>query len=210
MTKIVAFSDLHGQYSKKLTRWFNEHPADILLFAGDLQLNGYDDGSFFLQWLNSLPYKHKVMIFGNHDGNYDYTMEEVKKYTSIHILNNESITIDRIKIWGSPYSVQFGEWWFMKPDNELAEMYENVPDDTDILLTHTPMYGFLDRTIDGVSAGSISLETRFRDLLELKYHVCGHIHEGAGKMGFGTTGIINCSVLDEKYRLVNDPVIFEI
>jgi Icc-related predicted phosphoesterase len=205
----VAFSDLHGQYSKKLTRWFNEHPADILLFAGDLQLNGYDDGSFFLQWLNSLPYKHRVMIFGNHDGNYDYTMEEAKKYTSIHILNNESIIVDGIKIWGSPYSVQFGEWWFMKPDNELYDIYKNIPDDTDIVMTHTPAFGVLDKTIDGINAGSIQLRFRIDELNNLKYHVAAHIHEGYG-MEKGTATFINCSILDEKYRLVNDPVMFEI
>jgi Icc-related predicted phosphoesterase len=44
-----------------------------------------------------------------------------------------------------------------------------------------------------------------------KLVVCGHVHEGYGayKLPCGTT-IVNASVLDEKYRLVNAPIVVEI
>jgi len=207
--KIVAFSDLHGQHSRKLTKWFMEHPADILLFAGDLQLNNFDDGSFFLQWLNTLPYRHKICIFGNHDGNYNYTIEKSKKYNNIIFLNNESITIEGIKIWGSPYSVQFGNWWFMESEEKLAKIYDDIPDDTNILMTHTPAFGILDRTIEGINVGSMQLCNRIAKLHNLKYHISAHIHEAAGTKNFNGITYINPSILDEKYRLINDPIIFE-
>ncbi|MFA5314102.1 MAG: metallophosphoesterase [Methanomassiliicoccales archaeon] len=208
--KFVAFSDLHGQYSNKLTKWFMKHPADVLLFAGDLQLNNFDDGTQFLEWLNTLPYKHKVCIFGNHDGNYDYTLQQLSKYDNITFLNNESITIEGIKIWGSPYSVQFLDWWFMKPDNELWEIYNNIPLDVDILMTHTPPFGILDKTIDGYNAGSLQLRNRIPNLHGLKYNICGHIHENFGIESTDGVTFINASILDYKYRLVNGPIEFEI
>jgi Icc-related predicted phosphoesterase len=214
--KFVAFSDLHGQYSNKLTKWFMEHPADVLLFAGDLQLNNFDDGTQFLAWLNALPYKHKICVFGNHDGNYDYTLQQVSKYDNITFLNNEEIIINGIKIWGSPYSVQFLDWWFMRPDNELAEIWKNIPDDTDILMTHTPTFGILDKTDDGINAGSMSLFNRITELHNLKCHASGHIHEWGGKCAIidypplKNVMFINASILDEKYKLVNNPIIFEI
>jgi Icc-related predicted phosphoesterase len=216
MTSIVSFSDIHGQYSEKLTQWFMNNPADILLFAGDLQRNSYDDGSQFLEWINKLPYKYKICIFGNHDSNWESIMEQVIKYDNITFLNNESTIIEGIKIWGSPYSLTFLDWWFMKSDKELEEVYKTIPNDVDIIMTHTPAFGILDMTKDGILTGSMSLLNRIKELKKLKYHICGHIHEQSGTctmnkyLALKNVHFINTSVLNEKYQLVHDPQIFEI
>jgi Icc-related predicted phosphoesterase len=208
MTKIVAFSDLHGQYSKKLTGWFNNHPADILLFAGDLQKNNFDDGKKFLQWLDKLPYKHKVLTFGNHDCNYIYTLDQAKLYNNIHFLFNQSIILEGIKFFGSPNSRIFGSWSFMNTEKELKDIYDTIPEDTNILITHTPAFEILDLTRSGENAGSHSLRKRIKELKYLKYHIVGHIHEGFGAITEGDLKIFNTSLLDEKYRSVHMPVIF--
>jgi Icc-related predicted phosphoesterase len=207
--KIVCFSDLHGQYSKKLTEWFMDNPADLLLFAGDLQLNNFDDGIKFIDWLNVLPYKEKVFIFGNHDGNYDYTEDYVAKFKNIHCLNNENIDINGIKIFGSPYSIKFFDWWFMKSDRQLAKIYSKIPENTNILLTHTPPFGIMDKTISGNFAGSESLLKRIDELSNLKHHIFGHIHENFGIEKIGNINFINASILDEKYKFKRMPIIFE-
>ena len=211
--KFVAFSDTHGQHnSNKLTQWFYDNPGDVLLFAGDLQLNSFDGGRGFVKWIRTLPYKHKVLIFGNHDCNYEYALEEVNEYNNTHItfLNNESITIDGINIWGSPYSVQFMDWSFMGTENELYEIYKNIPTNTNILLTHTPLYGILDETINKINVGSMQLRNKVAELHNLKYHIFGHIHEAAGIEKINNTTFFNVSVLDAKYKLVNMPIKFEI
>lgn len=209
--KFVAFSDTHGQHnSKYLTKWFLNNPADVLLFAGDLQRNGFDDGVDFVQWISLLPYKHKICTFGNHDSNYDYTLEESRKYDNIKFLINESINIDGINIWGSPYSVQFMDWSFMGNENELFEIYKNIPTNTDMLLTHTPLYGILDETISGVNAGSMSLFNRIADLHNLRYSIFGHIHENFGAKRVDNVSFINASVLDVNYKLKNWPIMFEL
>jgi Icc-related predicted phosphoesterase len=207
--KIVCFSDIHGQQSKKLTQWFMDHPADILLFAGDIQKNNFDDGKEFIEWLNMLPYKNKVIIFGNHDGNYEYTEEYAKEYEEITILNNSSITIDGINIYGSPHSLTFGNWWFQKTEQELEELYKQIPNNTNIIMTHSPVFGILDKTIRGDLIGSMSLLKRIQELSKLKYHISGHSHESAGIMKINNVTFINASLLDEKYRLVNMPVVIE-
>jgi len=207
MTSIVLFSDMHGQYSKKLTQWFMDNPADILLFAGDLQMNSYDDGTKFLEWLNSLPYTHKICIFGNHDSNWEDVMQQVIKYDNLTFLNHDSITVNGIKIFGSPYSLPFREWWFMKTEQELRELYRQIPDDVNILITHGSAFGILDEAVDGRSTGSISLAKRITELKKLKYHISGHIHENFGKLKVGRVTHINASILDERYRVVNDPVV---
>jgi Icc-related predicted phosphoesterase len=208
LTKIVAFSDIHGQISRKLTEWFFNHPGNILIFAGDIQKNHFDYGEDFLYWLNELPYYHKIITFGNHDGNWADTTAFAQEYKSIHILNHESINIDGIKIFGSPYSLEFGNWWFMKPESKLEKLWKQIPDDTNILITHSPAFGILDETIQHVFAGSTSLIKRIWELKKLKYHISGHIHEAAGKLKLGKVTHINASILDERYRIVNDPVVF--
>src|SRR5512135_352240 len=149
--KIVAFSDIHGQITKNLTEWFENNPADLLLFAGDIQMNNSDSGMKFISWLHRLPYTRKILTFGNHDGNYIYVVNFLRRseFPSITVLNNESTTVDGIKIFGSPYSVEYGNWYFMKRDSELAGMWQKIPDDVNILLTHCPPYGILDSTCDG-------------------------------------------------------------
>jgi len=186
-----------------------DHPADILLFAGDIQKNNFDDGKEFIEWLNMLPYKNKVIIFGNHDGNYEYIEEYAKEYEEITILNNSSITIDGINIYGSPHSLIFGHWWFQKTEQELEELYKQIPDDTNIIMTHSPVFGILDKTIRGDLIGSTSLLNRIQELSKLKYSIFGHNHEAFGTIKIDNVTYINASLLDEKYRLVNDPVIIE-
>jgi Icc-related predicted phosphoesterase len=224
MTKIVSFSDLHGQYSKKLDNWFLEHPADILLFAGDLQLNHFDDGKKFVEWIHKLPYRFKVCTFGNHDFNYDYTLGYARQYNDIYFLMNNYVIIDNIKIFGSPNSLWFGNWAFMNTEEELKEIYDKIPEDTNILMTHTPAFEILDQTVYGINAGSRSLRKRVSNLPNLKYHICAHIHESYGVQGnyielydktanatdiYNIFMCYNVSILDEKYRFVNMPVIFD-
>jgi len=209
--KIVVFSDIHGQMSNKLTQWFDKNPADLLLFAGDLQTNNIDSGIAFLDWLHRLPYINKVMVFGNHDGNYEQTIDHLinKKYNDITILTDAYITIQGIKIFGSPQSLKFGRWWFMKEDRELAEIWKKIPDDTDILLTHGPPYGVLDETFDHIRTGSASLLDKIFKLENLRYHVFGHIHEAYGIKVIGRKTFINTSILDEYYQFAHFPIIID-
>ena len=211
MTKITCFSDIHGMPNEKLNRWMHENPGDILLYAGDIQFNNYDNGFYTLEWMNSLPFTDKVIIMGNHDSHSEQMMEYAMHLNHFHILENRSIRIKDINIFGSPYSVTFGKWWFMESEEELAKMYAKIPENTNILLTHTPIYGIMDVSTryENVHAGSKSLLNRVRQLKQLKYHVCGHIHEGHGIQKEGDITFINASITDEHYHLVNDPVVFE-
>jgi Icc-related predicted phosphoesterase len=208
--KIVVFSDIHGQQSKKLTQWFNNNPADLLLFAGDLQANQTGDyGIQFIEWFHELPYKDKIMVFGNHDGHYMSVINHVinKKYNDIRILIDGAIKIKGIKIFGSPHSVEFGSWWFMKKDDELEELWKKIPDDTDILITHGPPFGILDITINNSTTGSKTLLKRVNELKNLRYHIFGHIHESYGRININGKTFINASLLNEKYQMVNEPMI---
>jgi Predicted phosphoesterases, related to the Icc protein len=56
--------------------------------------------------------------------------------------------------------------------------WNKIPDDTDILVTHTPPVGHGDLCCTGVRAGCVELLTTVQQRIKPKYHVFGHIHEG--------------------------------
>ena len=84
------------------------------------------------------------------------------------------------------------------------------PDETNILITHTPAYGILDKDIFGNNIGSRSLLERMNNLPNLRYHIFGHIHESAGKyVDYEKQRVyINASLLNEQYKLVRMPYAF--
>lgn len=211
MIKITCFSDIHGMPNERLNSWMRKNPSDIFLYAGDIQFNKFDDGFYTLEWMNSLPFDEKIIIMGNHDNNSEKMMEYAMHLNHFHILENRSIRIKGINFFGSPYSVTFGNWSFMESEEKLEEMYAKVPEDTNILLTHTPVYGIMDVSTryEHVHAGSVSLLNRIQNLKHLKYHVCGHIHEGYGIQKENGITFINASILDNMYNFVNDPITFE-
>lgn len=211
MKKIVAFSDTHGQHnSKVLTECLMKNPADILLFAGDMQRNNLDFCESFAAWMLALPFKYKIITFGNHDSNAEYMLDLLDADSNLVVLNNEDVIIDGIKIYGSPNSVIFGNWHYMNTEPELAEIYKNIPDDTDILLTHSPAKGILDKTFTSCEAGSEALANRISGLAKMKYHVFGHIHEAFGYSNQNSYVALNVSILDERYALKHLPTVFTI
>ena len=126
-------------------------------------------------------------------------------------MNDSGITIDGIKIWGSPIQPEFFNWAFnRKRGAEIDKHWQLIPDDTDILVTHGPPFGYLDETARMERVGCVDLLKRI-DEIKPKVHVFGHIHEGYGTaINDRDTLFINASVLDEHYRLVNEPICFEI
>ncbi len=93
----------------------------------------------------------------------------------------------------------------MKKDDELAEIWNTIPDNIDILITHAPPFGILDNTTDNLRSGSKTLLKRVNELKELKYHIFGHIHESYGTKNINGKTFMNVSLLNERYQLVNSP-----
>ena len=210
--KIVCLSDTHNKHHYINTLAFND--ADMIIHAGDFTSNGNQSQTIrFLQWYESLNIKHKVLIAGNHDAyccsdTFQYLLEQ--HAPSVKYLFNESIVIEGLKIWGSPYSNTFGHWPFMKDDLDLATIWDEIPEDTDIVVTHGPAYRIGDKVMNpqyGFSphVGSPALAARLHKLPKLKLHVTGHIHEAAG-IYLGKYTTINASICDLNYVPFNHPL----
>lgn len=167
----------------------------------------------FLDWFGKLPHRYKIFIAGNHDFFLEKEKPSVIKSllpVGVHYLKDEAVSINGIKVWGSPYTPWFYRWAFNKKRGEpLAKHWSNIPADTDVLLTHGPVYGILDTLINEQHVGDKDLLKRVLEI-KPKVHVCGHIHESYGTAKRHGIKFINACVLNEAYELVHKPIVFEL
>ena len=83
--------------------------------------------------------------------------------------------IEGINIFGSPYTQYYSKGAFQYPAERDSFVWSNIPDKIDILVTHSPPYGVLDKSSKEVSVGSKSLMARVQQT-KPKLHIFGHIH----------------------------------
>jgi Icc-related predicted phosphoesterase len=207
--RFVTISDTHGQHEA-----LQLPPGDVLLHAGDVSGRGKPEEVLsFVNWFAVQPFEHKIFIAGNHDFYFE-------KETAVNIqailpegityLNDSGTTINGIHIWGSPVTPWFFDWAFNRQRGaDIQRHWDLIPANTDILLTHGPVYGILDQTTRGERVGCQDLLAKVR-AIKPRFCICGHIHEGYGMEERDGTVFINASVLDERYRLVHEPVEFDV
>ena len=214
--KITLISDTHNKH-KYIT---DDLPGgDLLIHAGDISSMGYEhEIREFCKWYNGLDnYTNKVFIAGNHDWGFQININKTKEildfYETINYLQDESTLIgdSMVNIYGSPWQPEFHNWAFNLPrmGNELKEKWDNIPNNTDILITHGPAYGYVDKVIGRTENLGCELLTERIKQLKPKIHVCGHIHSGYGYTFDGDTHFINASVLNESYIYYNKPLTIE-
>ena len=206
--RVVFISDTHNKHQQLVLP-----DGDLLIHAGDVSGRGTkQEIESFLNWFSSQPHKYKVFIAGNHDFFIeDHPREfEMLLPSNVIYLQDRMIDIEGKKIYGSPWTPRFMNWAFMKEKgDEIAEVWSNVPSNVDILITHGPVNGVLDKIYTGVSVGCDEL-ARIVTLCKPKYFLCGHIHEAYGTFEQNGTVYMNGAVLNERYQLQNEPLIFEI
>jgi 3',5'-cyclic AMP phosphodiesterase CpdA len=228
--KIAFISDTHSKHNLITKDLLGGH---LLIHAGDISSMGYKhEIQDFCKWFDSLDnYDFKMFIAGNHDWGFidretffvhrsvvipKSTEEILNSYKNFEYLRDSSVEAQigdekPVKIYGSPWQPEFFDWAFNLPKNgsELKQKWNNIPNDVDILITHGPAYGYVDKVIGRTdNLGCELLRDRIKEI-KPKIHVCGHIHSGYGYVFDGNTHYINASVLNEQYKYNNKPLTVE-
>jgi Icc-related predicted phosphoesterase len=89
------------------------------------------------------------------------------------------VEIECIRIFGSPHTLYYSKGAFQYQQDQDYHVWSTLPQDIDLLITHSPPQGILDKTHKDKSAGSKSLRT-FVEAIKPKLHIFGHIHESHG------------------------------
>lgn len=228
--RITFISDTHSKHNLITKDLLG---GNLLIHAGDISSMGYkQEIQDFCKWFDSLNnYDFKMFIAGNHDWGFidreaffvhrsvlipKPTEEILNSYKNIDYLRDSSQEIQigdnpSIKIYGSPWQPEFFDWAFnlKKNGSELKQRWGDIPNDVDILITHGPAYGYVDKVIGRTdNLGCELLRDRIKEI-KPKIHVCGHIHSGYGYVFDGNTHYINASVLNEQYKYNNKPLTVE-
>lgn len=221
--RLIFISDTHTYHDKiKLPK------CDILVHAGDYSFIGsIPEVNKFMTWFSEQDCSYRVCINGNHEKmfwkNPNLFMSLIPKNV-IFLLDNQ-VEIEGLNFYGSPHTKEFCSWAYPYFNEQEAEVIWNkIPDDTDILITHMPAYkmhdgapykvgrnGLLVPSLDegGEPVGCKVLKSRIEKVKPL-IHVAGHIHEGAGYTETKETLFINASVCDGKYKPINPITVVDI
>jgi predicted phosphodiesterase len=123
--RIVCVSDTHDLTVTVVP------DGDLLIHAGDMSSRGnIEDVQKQIDWLASLPHRHKIVVAGNHDECFlpgaDWSALDLK---GVNYLENSSVALEfdsgrKLNVFGSPY---------MDPWPKAR-----IPMDTEVLVTHHP------------------------------------------------------------------------
>jgi len=170
--------------------------GDILIHTGDILYNdeagtnSIEELKSFDDWIKETPFKHKIVIAGNHDHTIEILGQEkaVKYLSHCNYLENESFSCCGINFYGCPASIgtSFNQA-FQLSENSFNKL-EFPP--VDILLTH------------GITP---TLKERVDEFYKPKLHIFGHYHHKNGiKLGKNTM-FINTSTVG-RFGLPINPI----
>lgn len=215
MPRIVCLSDTHN-----CTGEIEVPDGDILIHSGDATITGpVEEVKRFNRWFAGLPHKYKIFVTGNHDWLFERNNELARSLLdrSIVYLQDSSVVIAGLKIYGSPWQPRFYDWAFnLMRGAEIAEKWRLIPNNVEVLITHGPPNKILDSvpTKWGVdNAGCEELRKRVEDIAshgKLKLHVFGHIHCGYGTHEEFGIRFVNASNCDEQYKPTRPPIVIDI
>lgn len=207
--KVCATSDLHGHLP--------EIPeCDLLLIAGDICPATNHKLPYqrrwlrekFAPWLQKAPANEIAMTWGNHDWVGMFAPRDVPPIQGAHVLIDELREVAGMKVWGSPWTLEFFNWAFNATAEEIETLHSLIPQ-CDIILTHGPAYGYGDMTPRGERVGSPQLTEAIRTL-QPRLVVGGHIHCSQGVWRIGESIVANVAHVGEDYQPCLEPQVFEI
>ena len=196
--RILGLSDLHGNLLETIPK------CDVLCLCGDIiplniqrnnQQSEYWWKNKFTSWINKIDCKEVIVVPGNHDFYFEWLyclLDDNNQHTEydnfcnllnyickkpIHILINDSVTINNITFYGCPFVQPIGGWAFEYTTHKQIEIPK-----CDILLTHdSPIKN---HNLEYYGTG------------KSKYWLYGHWHDGESDY---TKNWYNCSRLDDRY-----------
>ncbi len=210
--RFVLVSDTHGLHEQMPPI----PDGDVLLHAGDLTSRGtLQQIASALDWFAGLPHRHKVLIAGNHDFAFEAEPRVAESLVppGVSYLRDAGITLDGVRVWGSPWQPVFFNWAFNLPRGaSLARVWAQIPADTQVLITHGPPHGMHDVTVgfQPEHVGCRDLRERIAALHDLRLHVFGHIHEGYGASSQDGCHFVNASTTTVAYQPINAPVVLDL
>lgn len=203
---------------ENFVEWFNgiDNYTNKVFIAGNHDLT-FDSEILLknkLEYFERRPYSNENPSMGKPQ--WLEMILEIGLNPNVFYLENSFVELDQIKIWGSPISPTFGMGWAFNKDrgHDITQIWNGIPNDSDIVITHSPIYGYNDRAMNtNQNVGCADLYHKLREV-KPHLHFAGHIHEGYGWKTMGLTEwydlqTFNGCSCDLAYDAVNSPITFD-
>ncbi|MDF1557861.1 MAG: metallophosphoesterase [ANME-2 cluster archaeon] len=184
--KLLALSDLHGDYSKVEALVQHAGVIDAVLVSGDITDFGPDEKALEFIDMFDVPV---LVVPGNCDK--PSILEVLDGCSAVNLHRNCYTLGDAcfMGLGGSNYTP------FNTPleltDDEIEEaintMLSNCSTIRNVLVSHAPPYGF----VDELPVGHVGSRAIAKFVNRFSLVVCGHIHEARGTAMCGNTTIVN-------------------
>lgn len=215
--KIVCISDTHSQ--NLLTKW-TWPEGDVLVHAGDMTSRGsHDDLRKIGREMLQLPYRYRIVVPGNHDRAFweresrKFLLQAWELLPGIIVLQDQIVGIDGVNFYGT-------SWFRFERDVESSVpkweainknlLWSKIPTETDIVITHLPPFGILDRREDGTELGSEALRQEIIGRVKPQAHIFGHAHKDHGVVEFSNIKFINAALVNNEYKPFFSPIVIEV
>ena len=110
----------------------------------------------------------------------------------------------------APWQPWFFDWAFnLERGAPIRAKWDRIPAGIDVLVTHGPPAGILDRTVHGLDVGCADLLDAVRRVRP-RVHVFGHIHEAHGTLERDGTRFVNASTCTVRYEATNPAVVLDL
>ena len=203
--RIVIISDTHGRHSELGTL-----SGDVLIHCGDF-CDGYNNDGHVIpqidQWFGRQDFERILCIGGNHDfiAQSRRSAGEPVFQNAIY-LEDDVYRFNDVTFYGTPWLPDLDGWAYFLSDDQRQSKWSLIPRDTDVLITHTPPFGVLDKPRSGRSIGCPFLAAEISHL-QPKLHCFGHVHASFGQCVRSMTTFVNAAMVDSQYEIRRSPVL---
>lgn len=180
----------------------NEIPCgDVLVHSGNFDWIRYSKNPFIrsrnfeelVQSMNDFfdrfPHKVKLYVPGNHDIIFEKKQISTirERLTSIEYLLNSSFTYEGVKFYGTPYTpfrFMTNAHGFIRNNSRLSSHWQEIPTNTDVLITHCPPQGVLDLCVNKMRQKLPKLSSAWHRLTSSHpCTICNIVHPGREHFG---------------------------
>lgn len=209
--KIVIVSDTHGGHEA-----LDVMSGDILIHCGDFEdlFTGDEQALASVDaWFGQQQFEHILCIGGNHDLDLERRVGDsgsaASPFQNAQYLHDSGFVYRGVRFHGAPWVPMLDGHAFFADDRALAAAWARIPDDVDVLITHTPPAGILDVSSTGLKLGCRHLADRLA-ALSPRLHCFGHVHASAGHRTIGGTTYVNAASVNSAFEVVHPPFTIEL
>ena len=229
MIKIAAISDMHG-----MLEGLDPHGCEICIIAGDFsEQTGFGRVAMkaqrdwihdeFFEWTGRFPDTTFIVVAGNHDLCLDPAMTsrysgenwKIEWPSNVKYLCDSGVEVYGLKFYGTPWVPIINYMWAFEVEHEkLKTVFSAIPENIDVLVTHSPprLPGYLgDVSLEfGADSDKFGSSELADAIFEKKPRrvFCGHIHSGShNPFMFGDTVVQNVSRVNESYEVAYEPAV---